>query len=219
MQIEKNPNPNPNPLGDITNNSNKYKATDSLEQIPLRKRLSAFTDVEKSGDPLQMLLHTYTDLRSTATEFVPNPPTPSATPKDSSVELKWDNISYDFNNNNYFIYVYYNDSIVKIIEITNPVHNITISKLENDEPYSFALFIIKKSDNTVTKSYLSKEVTPLKSYLSKEVTPLNPFATHFTPAAPPFTPAATQRGSGNYEQKYLKYKNKYLQLKKLKKIN
>ena len=173
------------PLGDLTNN------------LTIKSRLPIF---ETLTSPL----------KPDAPAFVTKPPTPRATPKDSSVELTWDNkFNYDFSNNQYFIYVYSNtspeNSIVKIIEFNGAVYNITISELENGKPYYFALFIIKKSDNTVTNSDSSQMVTPSAITLK--------------PSAPSFTPATHQQGGGNYEQKYLKYKNKYLQLKKLKKIN
>jgi hypothetical protein len=150
------------------------------------------------------------DLSANAHVFVTKLPIPSATPKDSSVELTWDNkFNYDFSNNQYFIHVYSNtlseNSIVTKIEINEAVYKITINNLENGKPYYFALFIIKKSDNTVTNSYSSEMVTPSSIKLNSSATP--------------FTPATKQQGGGNYEQKYLKYKNKYLQLKKLKKIN
>lgn len=146
-------------------------------------------------------------LKPDAPAFVTKPPTPRAIPKDSSVELTWDNkFNYNFSNNKYFIHVY-SDGIVKIIEINEVVYNITINQLVNGKPYYFALFIINKSDNTVTNSDSSSIVTPSAITLK--------------PSAPSFIPAEQQQqqGGGNYEQKYLKYKNKYLQLKKLKKIN
>ena len=199
-----------NPFEDITN-PKTYSTIDPIEHRDYPRHLSAFATVEKGEEfslhvkpdvkpmAFQILTQAQPELRRTADEYVPMPPTPTGISKDKSVKLTWDKFNYDFSKNKYFIHVY-SDGNEQIIKITDAVYNTTINELENGKPYYFALSI-KKSNGLV-----------IKSYRSEQVTPLNPFAT-------PFTPAANQQGGGNYEQKYLKYKNKYLQLKKLKKIN
>jgi hypothetical protein len=126
------------------------------------------------------IFETFTsELKANAPVFVTKPPIPSATPKNSSVELTWDNkFNYDFSNNQYFIHVYSNtseNSIVDKIEINKAVYNITINNLENGKPYYFALFIIKKSDNTVTNSNSSQTVTPSAITLNSLATPFHTY--------------------------------------------